>query len=82
MSALRIASQSPYIVHAGRPVPERSGFKRRYPFDTMNVGDSFDIPKADMPRSGTSCLRRCAKWAGIKIATRDLGEVVRVWRTQ
>ena len=63
------------------PLPKRSG-ARKYPWASMQVGDSFFISLLSMPTRNS--LYACAKWAGIKISVNSVTEDgvrgVRVWR--
>lgn len=61
----------------------------RYPFKQMEVGDSFFAPVSSYdPRDGRyerarhqNTIWHCAKYAGVKVATRWQGDGFRVWRT-
>jgi len=71
-----------YEIQKDIPVASR----RKYPVDSLNIGDSFCVPFTDLPqhknRSATirSVVRRYSKETGKKfrVATEENG--VRVWR--
>lgn len=58
------------------PMPMRS--HARYPWEQMKVGDSFYVPEPGK-RSGFYSI---AARHGYKVAVRNDGEGVRVWRTE
>lgn len=67
------------------PMPPRKAGTARYPFASMEVGDSFAIPKDDKAASAISAAARV--WAlrhGLhnhKFSVRSNGSTVRIWRT-
>jgi len=67
-------------IEKGIPCPERRAGGRLYPWDAMEVGDSFLIPDCERKRQFGLCS--CAKRFGIKITTRRIGNDVRVWRLE
>lgn len=68
------------------PVAQEVVAKTRYPFDVMNVGDSFLVPTEE-GRTGRQLMQRVSPAAsrhasrnGRKYALRIVEEGVRVWR--
>jgi hypothetical protein len=66
-------------IEKGIPVPTR-GRASKYPWNELQVGDSFLLPNDDAPSA--SSLSTGAKKAGIKIKVREVENGVRVWRTE
>jgi len=64
------------------PIPEtRQGRKSLYPFESMKVGDSFEVSVDDRTTLGNSARQ----WAqrkknGFKFTTSAVGKKVRIWR--
>lgn len=63
------------------PVPQSKGtnsgaFPQKYPWDEMEVGDSFEVPMkgkhADNPRAMIKMFRNYASAAGRKRSTKDV----------
>ena len=50
-----------------------------YPYQDMDVGDSFTVPVADRSRV-LNANYRAFKTLGIKLQAKTQGDVVRVWR--
>jgi hypothetical protein len=50
-----------------------------YPYDSMEVGDSFTVPVADRARV-LNANYRAWKGLGIKLQAKTIGDVVRTWR--
>ena len=67
------------IIENNVPVPSDISGTRKYPFNKMQVGDSFALPVAHYKR-----LQRAAHaygdYHGLKFSVRNQGETVRVWR--
>lgn len=66
------------------PLPlRRSGRKSIYPFDSMRVGDSFEVSLTDRP-SVTTSAKAWAKRKGnnAKFTTSAVGNKVRIWRIE
>ena len=61
---------SNYIIEKNVPIPSPRGGDRAYPFDLMQVGDSFKIEKKDQGRVSASA------WAHAKRAS-ERGEKMR-----
>lgn len=53
----------------------------KYPYETMDVGDSFTVPVADRARV-LNANYRASKTLGIKLQAKTQGDLVRVWRTE
>jgi hypothetical protein len=71
------------------PIPETSRGERpsKYPWDTMNVGQSFFVPGAKQSTFNTLTAGRTKKYNGerkfiSKAVTEDGVEGVRVWRIE
>lgn len=68
-----------FQVEKGVPVKDGRGVPAKYPWEGMEVGDSF---RADVHHTG---LRSCARWQAKKRGTAYLvrvdGNGSRVWRT-
>jgi len=82
----------PSAVESGVPIPEKkstiNGKPRRYPFSTMEVGDSFFVkqvkgyPMTSLHRNVSGqASRRAAAHEDEKYTTRQVEGGVRVWRT-
>jgi len=70
-------------VESGFPAPIRSNKRSKYPFGTMNVGDSFfmksGFPEHERGRvSAAACAY--AKKHGVKFSTKVFDTGVRTWR--
>ena len=65
-------------IDKGIPVPLNP--RRLYPFDEMEIGDSFAVPLAEHSAiHSATCWR--AKRHGEKYTIRRMEDCVRVWRT-
>lgn len=67
-------------INKGLPVPpDTRGMKRKYPFDKMEVGDSFFVPDKT-----SDCMSQCIAYAkkrlGFSFTRRTVDGGVRVWR--
>lgn len=60
------------------PMPEKGTYSK-YPWKTMEVGDSFFVIVSESARSAMSSN---AKRFGIRVMTRKEGDGVRVWRIE
>ncbi len=71
-------------IEPGVPLPlaRRFGGKsKKYPFDSMQVGDSFAIQKPS--KYVESSIHGAAKRSGVKVAVRKIdGGGIRVWRIE
>lgn len=71
-------------IEKGKPIPQVSA--RKYPFDQMEVGDSFFVPVTENLDRFRHNLRCAARAFGLRrhqqftVRTEDGG--VRVWRTE
>ncbi len=52
-----------------------------YPYETMEIGDSFSIPVVDRARV-LNANYRASRMLGIKLQAKTQGEIVRTWRTE
>jgi len=66
---------------APRTVQQSAGSPRRYPFDLMNIGDSFQSYKAESKHMSQQ-LRLAEDRTGYGFTTRLTNEGVRVWRAE
>lgn len=64
------------------PIPSDVGAGRKaiYPFELMEVGDSFLVP-AELRETAKSSAYSWASRKGVKFAVRTSRDGVRVWRT-
>lgn len=51
----------------------------QYPYENMDVGDSFTVPKKDRARVLNANYRAYLRY-GIKLSAKTQGDVVRTWR--
>ena len=72
----------PISVEKGVPLPpEKRGRPTRYPWDEMNVGDSFLYSKRHaMSRHASSAASSAGRSRGWTFTTRKVPEGVRIWR--
>ena len=65
------------------PIDKAIPIPNRFPFDKMEVGDSFAIP-ADVPRTTVNvAARRYGDKHNMKFITRQMPDgTIRCWRTQ
>ncbi len=71
---------STYKIEKGIPVPEM-GEASKYPFSQMEIGDSFLIPNKKTSQTGYMTNKYALKY-GRKFVSRQVGNDVRVWRTE
>jgi len=68
------------------PLPPPTGGAKKYPFDQMQVGQSFFIRLDELPKSGDKAVRTSATQAGkrlkMKFTIRQVKNGVRLWRTE
>lgn len=73
-----------FKIEKGVPVPEKlaKGMKK-YPFDQLEVGDSFFVPMADnaSPSSLFSAIAQARKRLNINLFSAKVDGGRRVWRT-
>lgn len=71
-------------IEKGIPVPETRGVLAKYPFSSMEVGDSFFVAASDT--GDLSHVRSAASWNAkrheMKFCTRTVDGGVRVWRLE
>lgn len=74
---------SEFTIEKGIPVPKQVGAGRRnkYPFDAMEVGDSFFIKDGKVKTFSRTCGHH-GKRLGRRFASRTVDGGVRVWRTE
>lgn len=70
-----------FTIEKNIEMPQRTP-KLKYPFDIMEVGDSFQFPK-EIKRTVESSARYFFKKTGKKFLVKSVGEdVMRVWRVE
>lgn len=71
-------------IQKGIEMPNTKGRKMKYPFDTMEVGDSFEYPKGRAKNSVLSSAKSWAKRNKEKkdFAVRTVDGKFRLWRTK
>lgn len=78
-----MAENGQYQVDENIPMPPRkrgSGRKSRYPFEQLEVGQSFLVTDRKYASIGSTVARR-NKQGEPKFAARTVNDGVRVWRT-
>lgn len=69
-----------YKIQKNIPIPPKVvGRKNPYPFDDMEVGDSFSVP-LNKYKAVTYAINRHQKVSNMKFTRRALSNEVRVWR--
>lgn len=70
-----------YEIEKGVPMPEMKnvGYRSKYPWKAMEIGDSFFIP-APAPVALRGNLCKVALQTGKRFTARDAGNGFRVWR--
>jgi hypothetical protein len=70
-------------ISSGNPITETRGGKK-YPWDNMRVGDSFDVPSTKPRPSLADSIRNSARHAGMKASVRYIKElkIYRAWRVE
>ena len=71
-------SKSNYPIEKGIDVPELRGY-HRYPFQDMEIGDSFFIPKMKIAQVGT-LVARAKRAYNMNFMSRTVEGGVRTWR--
>lgn len=76
------ADSDAYVIEQGVPMPSKmAGRGHKYPFQQMEVGDSFLAPLADRSRI-SSRATITGKRNGLAFSVRKVGsEQIRIWRT-
>lgn len=77
----------PYKVEKGIKMDRKRTISTRFPFDKMEIGDSFHIPKKDQPQASAmvsiyAAVNSYNRTFGtkVKVACRKDANGVRVWR--
>ena len=70
---------TPIVIEKNIPLPPRQNRASTYPFDDLEVGDSFFI-EGKSAKSFGSTVQAAAKRTGAKFTTRAFDDGVRVWR--
>ena len=69
-------------IEKGIPIPAgQQGAPRKYPFDEMEIGDSFLVAEEKI-RSVRALASLAKKKNGMKVATRKVDGGFRVWRIE
>jgi len=74
---------SEFTIEKGVPVPKQvgAGRKNKYPFDALEVGDSFFVKDTKVKAISKTCSNH-GKRLSRKFASRTVDGGVRVWRTE
>jgi len=74
---------SEFTIEKGVPVPKQvgAGRKNKYPFDAMEVGDSFFVKDIKVKAISKTCGSH-GKRLSRRFASRTVDGGVRVWRTE
>lgn len=67
------------VIEKGIPAPEYFRRSRKYPYDQMEIGDSFAVP-AGMAESCRTGASRYGKRHGKKFSVHTTPDGVRCWR--
>ncbi len=74
-----------YTVELGKEIPDSRAGREKYPFNALEVSQSFFVPDGDLPASGSGVVRVQAslrgKRLGRKFTVAQVAGGVRVWRT-
>lgn len=68
-------------IEKGIPLPKQNGRAVRYPFDGMEINDSFYVPGIKSSADIRGSIGYAMAKRGWKFACRKDGDGVRVWRT-
>lgn len=73
-----------YTIEKNVPLVKRKVLKRDFPFDQMEVGDSFVVSgnKQELSRIRVAMYVQVNKLPGKKVATRRVEGGMRVWLTE
>jgi len=66
-------------IEKGVPVP-MAGSRHGWPFDKMEVGESFTVPHLLRSQAGQAAGQWKRRHPGFDYTTRRVGELVRIWR--
>lgn len=82
MTAIRtIETGTEFLIERGARMPRSAqAGKRRYPFNQMEIGDSFAFPLADRHKLA-SAASLYGQRTSRKFSIRKTGNCCRVWRT-
>ena len=70
------------VVEKGIPIPGKRGNKHEYPFNKMEIGDSFLEEDKKLRNIVQSAAFDYGKNNNMKFTTRDVGNGIRIWRIQ
>jgi hypothetical protein len=68
-----------YVIEKGIPIASRVCTNVKFPFEQMEVGDSFAVAKAE-GKYASDAARKYGKYNGKTFATRTIGDQTRIWR--
>lgn len=69
---------SAFKIEKGIPIPVAD--RRKYPIGQLEVGDSFFVPDADLPKSRAQGIYSCGKRFGFKLSIKGHENGLRIWR--
>ena len=64
------------------PIPPRREYKTKYPWDEMDVGDSFYVPNTKSGSIACGVYRASKRFEGKKFISRSEAGGIRVWRVK
>lgn len=67
------------------PIPPKEGRPNKYPFESMKIGDSFevrDVPKTTVLNAANSWAKRHNKKVKFEIRYDKEKRILRIWRTK
>ena len=73
-----------FVIDRGVPLPEKN-VRWKYPFEQMEVGDSFFVVNKDTTQMSALCKRAATRLGGRFVTAKvehDGGSGVRVWRME
>jgi hypothetical protein len=68
-------------IERGIPIPPKASREAKYPFDALDIGDSFFV-EGKAAKSFGSTIQAATKRTGFKFTFRAFDDGVRVWRTE
>lgn len=69
-----------YVIEKGIPLPTKAKTVCPYPWEEMEVGDSFLVPGAKRVTMASAC-RYAGKKRGRRYIARPMADGIRCWRT-
>lgn len=76
-----MASQPSFQIESGVPLPNDSGIgaPRKYPFPSMQIGDSF-LVATEKAANARAAAKMFARRQGVQFTVRKLDSGTRIWR--